>query len=152
MSPSKQKTGAEEEVSVIQIWGLNTHRCCLEDGRTTWELRAASESWEAAKWGPRPPSNWILPATWMSMEADSFPEPPDKILAADTLTSTLGYPEQRTQPHCASLLTHRTVIKWVRLFKATKFVVICYYCSNRELLQWVIYSLREGVLAQGTTR
>lgn len=53
---------------------------------------------------PAATSSQILAPTQISMEVDSFPEPPEKSPAADTLTSTLGEPKQNTQPHHARLL------------------------------------------------
>lgn len=63
------------------------------------ELRMASSRLPARIGGLHPTTggNRILPTTSMSLEVDSFPEPPARNAAlADTLILALGNPEHRT--------------------------------------------------------
>lgn len=53
-------------------------------------------------------------------------------------------PKQRTQPHCAGLLTYRTVTYVWALFWAAKVVVICYLvienCAGS--IYWMSYETK----------
>ena len=106
ISPSKQTAGAEEEVSVIQSVRRTQHTRLLAWRWTgphekNCRLPLEAERQRNGDLNPTTTSNWTLPTLWMSLQAGSLPEPPDQSLAANTLTSTLGVLERRTQSHCA---------------------------------------------------
>lgn len=113
MSPSKQEQKRKWKDSTHTVAGLRLEGPCEKDCGPP----LGAERQRNGNLSPITTSNWILPPTWMSMEANSFPEPPDKISAANSLTSTLEDPEQRTQPYHIRLLTYRTEIMSKSCFK-----------------------------------
>lgn len=124
MSPLKLGGGVRDTRSQSAV----CHSGLSMKGAKRQQLQAAFRSWEPQLW-PAIARNWILPTTWMSLEADFSPAPADE----NWPSWHLGFSPVilRTQPRCPCW----TFDQWnCKLISGCCFKLLSVSHSSRKLI------------------